>query len=114
MSNFTKFKLTGSTNGRPIKIVATGTPGTLIHTADAIALDELWLYANGTSAPTLQLTVELGGVTVPDDLIEDSILGKQGPKLVIPGIPLTGGVVIRAFAETTLVINVTGWVNRIG
>ena len=33
MATFTKKKLSGSTDGKPIAVAATATPGTLIHTA---------------------------------------------------------------------------------
>lgn len=114
MAIFSKFLLSGSTNGRPIKVTATGTPGTLIHTAVATpSFDELWLYAVNTSAPNRDLTIELGGVTSPDDLIEVGIPGQEGLVLVVPGSPLDGSVVIRAFANVADVINIIGWINRI-
>jgi len=113
MSAFTKQFLSGSTNGRPIKVVATATLGTLIHTADATAKDEIWLYANNTSGVTRLLTIEFGGPTAPDDLIEVDILGGSGLLLVIPGIPQSNSQVITAFAALANVINITGFVNRI-
>lgn len=112
MAIFTKLQLSGSTNGRPIKVTTTATPGTLIHTA-GVDLDELWLYAVGTGAPTKKLTIELGGVTDSDDLIEVDISAAEGLILVLPGVPMNGSVVIRAFAETANIINIVGWVNRI-
>jgi hypothetical protein len=45
--------------------------------------------------------------------IELTLTGESGLTLIIPGIPLTGGVVVRAFAGTTNVINITGYINRI-
>jgi len=50
-----KRKLSGSTDGKPIKVVATATAGTTIHTAvagtTAGTFDEIWLYAyNGHSS----------------------------------------------------------------
>lgn len=104
--------LSGSTNGRPIKVAATSTPGTLIHTADASAKDEIWLFATNTSASAVKLTLEWGGVTSPDDLIEVTIPPEDGLELSIPGVLLTGGLVVRAFAATGDVINIVGHVNR--
>lgn len=113
MATFSKQLLSGSTNGRGIKVVPTSTAGTTIHTAHATSLDEVWLYAyNGHSADVV-LTVEFGGVTVPDDNIVVTVPTKAGLLLVAPGLVLTGGVVVKAFAATANVIVISGFVNRI-
>ena len=65
--------LSGSTNGRGVKVAATATPGTLIHTAHATSLDEVWLWCVNSDSAACKLTVEFGGTTSPDDLIEVSI-----------------------------------------
>lgn len=109
----TKLKLSGSTDGRPIKVAATATAGTTIHTAHATNLDEVWLWASNTDASSRKLTIELGGTTSPDDLIEVSLAPESGLVLIIPGLTLTGSVVVRAFAETANVLNIVGFVNRI-
>lgn len=110
----TKVQLSGSTNGRQISVDQTASPGTLIHTATNTAntLDEVWLWACNTSEATVKLTIELGGTTDPDDLIEVGIPGESGLVLVVPGLPLDGGVVVRAFAATADVVNISGFVNR--
>lgn len=110
---FTKIILSGSTDGRPIKVVATATAGTTIHTAHATNKDEVWLWAMNTDTTARKLTIELGGTTSPDDLIEVTIAPESGLVLVIPGIPLTNSVVVRAFAATANVITIVGFVNRI-
>lgn len=105
--------LSGSTNGRGVKVAATATPGTLVHTAHATSLDEVWLWCVNTDSSARKLTVEFGGTTSPDDLIEVSIPPESGLVLVSPGLTVTGGVVVRAFAATANVLVVTGYVNRI-
>lgn len=107
-----KENLSGSTDGRPIKVAATATPGTLIHTADAAAQDEIVIYAANTDAVDRKLTIEFGGTTSPDDLVEVTIPAESF-ELVIPGIPLTNSLAVRAFAAAADVINVLGFVNRI-
>ena len=114
MAAFTKRLLSGSTNGRPIKVVATGTPGTVIHTAVAgTDLDEIWIYAVNTSNTSRILTLEFGGATSPDDLINVSLSRDAGLILVAPGSLLNNGLLVRAFASAANVINIMGWVNRI-
>ena len=105
--------LSGSTNGRGVKVAATATPGATIHTAHATSLDEVWLWCVNTDTAARKLTVEFGGTTSPDDLIEVAIPSESGLVLVSPGLTVTGGVVVRAFAATANVLVVMGHVNRI-
>lgn len=118
MATFTKLVLSGSTDGRPIKVAATGTPGTTIHTASSTAthFDEVWLYAQNTDTTARKLTVEWGGTSSPDDLIEITIPAESGLTLVAPGLPIKGNaspLVVRAFAATANVVTILGYVNRI-
>ena len=114
MATFTKLKLSGSTDGKAVKVAATATAGTTIHTAHATALDEIWLYAHNSSASAVKLTLEFGGTAAPDDHIEINI-GAEGTGLVLvsPGLLLTNSLVVKAFAGTANVVTLTGYVNRI-
>jgi len=96
-----------------VKVVATATAGTTIHTAHATATDEVWLYACNTDSTDRKLTIEYGGTTSPDDLTEVTIAAESGWTLVIPGLLLTNSLVIKAFAASANVIEVNGYVNRI-
>lgn len=115
MAGYTKEFLSGSTNGRLIKVAAVATPGTLIHTAVAGTsnIDEIWLWAVGTVAPPVVLTIEYGGVAAPDDLIEITIAAEEGLILIAPGLILQNTLVVRAFADVANVVNIGGYVNRI-
>jgi len=114
VATFTKEFLTGSTNGRPIKVGPVGTPGVLIHTAHATSTDEVYLYAINTSGGDVQLTLEFGGTTSPDDHIGSIKIKKEtGLILIVPGSPLTNSAVVRAFVDNTNDVNIIGWVNRI-
>ena len=115
MAVYTKELLSGSTSGRPILVAATATPGTLIHTAiaGATSKDEIYLWLFNSSASTVAVTVEWGGVTDPGDLIvkEFALTAKTGEQITF-GQPLNGGLIVRAFAATGSVITCTGYVNR--
>ena len=118
MATFSKIALSGSTDGRMIKVAATATAGTTLHTGSTTAttFDEIWLYAVNSSASSVKLTIEWGGVSSPDDLIELSIAGESGLVLVSPGLVIKGNataLIVRAFAATANVINIAGYVNRI-
>ncbi len=116
LRDFKKRSLSASTDGRGIKIGATATPGTLIHTAlDSAAVnewDEITLRAVNTSASPVKLTIEWGGAISPDDLIELTIPTESGFTDVIPGHVLQNGAEVRAFAATADVIVIHGYVNR--
>ena len=118
MATFSKVKLSGSTDGRGILVAATATAGTLIHTGSSTAttLDEVWLYAMNTSAADVKLTLEWGGVTSPNDLIEQTITTEAGLTMLAPGLLIKGNstaLIVRAFAATTNVITIHGYVNQI-
>lgn len=101
--------LSGSTQGRRIKVVATTTPGTLVHTTglavSTIAYDRLYLSAYNSDTVDRQLTIEFGGVTAPDDNICVTVPAQGGLLIPINGDLLAGdgasGVNIRAFAGRT-------------
>lgn len=118
MPQVQKQKLSGSTDGRQIKVTTTATPGNLIHTAQTGTtvgkFDEVWLYATNTSASDALLTIELGGVTSPDDRINVTIPFNAGRFLVVDGAILQNGVVVRAFCNGGAnLINVSGHVNSV-
>lgn len=112
MATISKLVPSGSTNGRAVKIAATATAGTLFHTAHASALDEVTMYLTNTDTVDREVTVEFGGVTSPDDLLKFTVPAKE-TILAVPGVPVTGSVVVRAFAAAANVINMFGYVNRI-
>lgn len=113
MTTITKTKLSGSTDGRGVKVAATSSSGTTIHTAHATALDEVWLWAVNSDTTARKLTVQFGGTSDPDDSIEVTIAAEGGLVLVVPGLIATNSVVIRAFCATANVVIVHGFVNRI-
>jgi len=110
---YTKVKLSGCTDGRGVKVVATSTAGTTIHTAHATALDEIWLYAVNSDTTDRKLTIEYGGTSAPDDLIEITIPAESGLVLVVPGLLLTNSLAVKAFAASANVVIIHGYVNRI-
>lgn len=118
MATYEKRKLESSTDGRAIKVVQTATAGTLIHTGSTTTttFDEVWIYAMNTSATAVKLTLEWGGVTAPDDLIEVTIQPEAGLVTIAPGLVIKGNATalnVRAFADTANVVTIHGFVNQI-
>ena len=118
MATFSKIALSGSTDGKMIKVAATATAGTTIHTGSATAttFDEIWLYAVNSDTTARKLTVEWGGTASPDDLIEFTVPAESGLYLVVAGLVIKGNstpLVVRAFCASANVVNIAGYVNRI-
>jgi hypothetical protein len=115
MATFSKRLLSGSTDGKAIKVVQTATAGTTIHTAvsGTSNIDEIWLYAINSSASSVKLTIEWGQADAPDGNIELTVLPEAGLVTVIPGLLLQNSLVVKAFAGTANVIMIHGFVNRI-
>ena len=122
MATFTKLAFQATTmttgTGLGVKVAATVTAGTTIHTAANVAttVDEIWLYAVNSSASAVKLTIEWGEATAPDGNIEQTIPAESGLYLITAGLVLQGNTtpkVVKAFAATTNVIVIHGYVNRI-
>ena len=115
MATYSKQLLSGGTNGKNIKVAATSSAGTTIHTAvsGTSDLDEIWLYACNTDSSDRKLTIEYGGTTSPDDLTEITIEAEAGWVLIVPGMLLQNGLIVKAFAASANVVNINGYVNRI-
>lgn len=98
--------VSGSTHGRGIKIAASSTPGTLIHTATSSTTDgvcdliEVTVYNSDTSDRTVSF--EVGGTTSPDD-IRGGIVPTKEERTFGPFL-LRNSLVLRAFGSTANVM----------
>lgn len=115
MATFTGSVFSGSTNGRPIPIAATATPGTTIHVVGAAGYEEFYLWVSNVTAAAALLTVEFGGVGDPGDHLVKaySIAANSLPIPIAIGQRVAGGVTIRAFCPTASALNATGYVNKV-
>lgn len=115
---FTHEILSGSTNGLGIKVTGTSTAGTVtVHTAvsGTTSRDEVWVWAvnNDADGETRTLTLEFGGATDPDNLIIAPVPCKAGPVLVVPGLPLRNGLIVKAFSDEANDVQLYGYVHRV-
>jgi hypothetical protein len=117
MSLYSKAKLSGAASGNGvIQVAATATPGNTVHDAGTAVTndtehDELWLWASNTSAADVVLTLEMGGTGAANE-IKVTVPGESTVP-VLQGHPIANSLNIDAYAATTNVVNVFGFVNRI-
>ena len=75
----------GAADGTGIKVVATATAGTLIHTGPTTVteFDELYLYAQNNHNANVDLTIERGNANTENN-VKVTIPYKQGATFVVP------------------------------
>jgi len=117
MATISKQLLSGSTQGTGIKLTDTSSSvntdaGYLIHTAvtGTTDIDEIWIWACNTDTSAATLTIEFGGTDV-DDNIKVTIQPNE-TVLVVPGLPLHNGLLVKGFATVANKVNVFGYANR--
>lgn len=104
-------KLSGSTNGRGIKIVATATLGTTIHTAAAgtTTWDKMYVYLYNSHTANVEVTLEIGGATDPDDHVVLTVPYDSGKYVALDGDILQNSLVLTAFASVANVVTARGY-----
>jgi hypothetical protein len=118
MGTISKLTLTGSNQGRPILIAASGATGTTIHTtlSSSTTVDEIWLYATNNDTVQRNLTIEYGTTGTASE-ISVGIPSKSGLSIILAGCVLTGtgsdSSVVRAYGSISNQISVVGYVNRL-
>ena len=118
MATATKIKLSGSADGKGIK-VTTASPldgtDTTIHTAVSGTTDydlvTLFAYNDDTSDRVLH--IGWGGTSLPDNVIKQTITAQSGLVLVAADLPLQNGQVLVASASAANQIIIYGYVNRL-
>lgn len=113
-TTYTKEILSASTDGTPILVTQTATPGDLIHTAGAgiFNKDEVWLWMVNNHTASVDVTVEFGSAAAKDN-IKFALDFKAGLFLIVPGEILQNSKTVNVFASVANVVSVHGFVNRI-
>jgi len=111
----TKIILSGSTNGKPIKVVATATPGTTIHTgtSNTTAGNGETCIVSVYNSDTVDRTItfECGGTASPDNHVKRTIFAGDTVGVPLPFINSTG--VVGAFGSAANVLVVSGYAEKI-
>lgn len=113
MTTATKEFFSASVDGQGVKIAATSSAGTTVHTAHATLKDEIWLWLYNGHSAAVAVTIQFGGTSSPDDDIKLTIANQNGLFLAISGMCLSNSKVLKIYAATTNVIVAHGFVNRI-
>lgn len=115
MPTFSKQLLSGSTNGKGIKVAATAIgSGTTIHTVGSSTTlgDFITLYCMNSDTVSRVLTLGWGGTSSPDDLIVQTIPSKSGLIPVIVRMPLNNSLIVKAACDAANVLIIFGEVSR--
>lgn len=117
MATYSRVPLSGSTNYKPIKLAATSTPGTTVHTAQSgtTGADEIYTWCSNTDSSARSITTELGTTASPDGHLVDTLqLPANSPAIpIVTGQCLNNSLVFGIFVSVTNVVLATGFVNRI-
>lgn len=111
--------LTGSVQGKPIKVASTGpagTAGTLLHQVPSGEKHRIELWAWSAATTVVTLTLQIGGTTAPDNELSVTIPPKGSePTLILPYWQLDGGAAglpVYGYAGTANMILVAGHANK--
>lgn len=126
MATFSKIALSASTNGMAIPIptyAGAGNPATLVHTAHATALDEIWLWVVAYSNTTVLCGVQWGQNVATKEIVVPITYSVPNPAqwnqalsgayLIVPGLILSGGLTVRLYCSVGTSLVCYGYVNRI-
>ena len=114
MATFSKRNLSASSYGNNINVNTTSHSTLTIHTTGTGGhMDEIWLYATNHSGSDVKLTTEFGGAGSTEHWSEVTIGAEAGGVLVVPGLLLQNGLLVKAFAAAANVVMINGFVNRI-
>ena len=114
MPAYSKRQLSGSTDGRPIAVAATTSPGTALHTAATATgtIEEVNLKITNTATGVRQITLEWGGTATSDNILF-TVPAQDGLFVLTAGELIANSLVVRGYATATGGLNVVGHVNRI-
>lgn len=102
-----KGPLSGSTAGKLIKIAATSSPGTTIHTTNATNPEKLWFKATNKHSSAVTVTIQWGGTSADDEwsFLLDPV---TSPIEIVAGDVLGASSTVKVYASVTNVIFVLG------
>ena len=111
MASISRRVLSGSTNGQPIAVTATSSPGTTINVASATKINMITLTAKNTATVDRILTIEWGGTSTRNHII-GVIPAQDSLYMQVDNMPIEGTTAtIAAFATATSGLDILGYVD---
>ena len=104
--------LSGTTDDRGIKITQTATAGDTIHLNSSGNTQLIYLWLSSTHSSAIVTSLECGGATSPDDVMEVSVAADAIGE--VSGFPLGAGKTLKIFAATANKVSVRGYAVSIG
>lgn len=108
MATWSRQQLSGSSNGLPIPINATSSPGTTIHALSTATTskDAVYVWVWNLATTQSQVTHEMFTTGSNFQMVQ-TIPAQDGAYAMIPGIPLTGSTATGSTTSNTLYIFAT-------
>jgi len=104
--------LSGSTNGKGIKVTGTGSGSAVtVHTVSGGGIDLITLFAVNVGSAGRTLTMAWGG-TGADDQWTVPVIPGAGPVLICDRMPLSSTLAASAWADSANDVHVYGYVLR--
>ena len=108
MATWSRQQLSGSSNGLPIPINASSSPGTTIHGVSTATTtkDAVYVWAFNMATTQSQVTAEMFG-TASNFAMTQILPALSGAYAIVPGDALTGGTATGSSSGNTLTIFAT-------
>lgn len=117
MTTVSRIPLSGSTNGRGIKVAATSSPGTTVHTCSSTtnAGEGEWVYLSigNNDTVTRRAIIEMGGTTDIDDTHKIDIPPIGSGLVRLDPFWLRSTLVVKVYCATADVLTVFGWADKV-
>lgn len=99
-----------SINGMGVKIVATSSPGTAVHTCQSGTdyFDTIWLFAVNRNAGTVGVVVQYGD-TATENSFGVSIPPNNAPIMILQGLRLNNGKIVYVYATAANDVTILGF-----
>lgn len=111
MASISRRILSGSTNGRPITVTATSSPGTSLNVASATTINMVTLMAKNTATVAREYRVEWGGTGTESEII-GVLQPRDGLYMIADNLPISGTTAtIAAYATATSGVQFLGYVD---
>lgn len=111
MASISRRILSGSTNGRPIAVTATTSPGTTLNVASATTINMVTIAAKNTATVARTFTIEWGSTSTSSHII-GVVPPQDGLYMLVDNMPISGTTAtIAAFATATSGLDILGYVD---